>query len=131
MTGRADRRHATRGRCSTSPLQERVDLDALQRELSGLRARWSPATRRCQRALMSPAVPAAKKRAVVEALFGAGGAVSPLLGKILTLLADRDRLTLLPELAAALRAAPDGSPAGGARRAGDRGGAAGRSRSPR
>ncbi len=81
-------------------LQERVDLDVLQRELSGFVALVT-GHETLSRALMTPTVPATKKRAVVEALFARGGAVSPLLGKILTLLAERDRLTLLPELAAA------------------------------
>jgi F-type H+-transporting ATPase subunit delta len=79
---------------------ERVDLDVLQRELSGFAAMVT-GHETLSRALMSPTVPAAKKRAVVDALFASGGQVSPLLGKMLALLAERDRLTLLPELAAA------------------------------
>ena len=61
-------------------IQERVDLDVLQRELSGFVALVT-GHETLSRALMSPTVPAAKKRAVVEALFERGGAVSPLLGK--------------------------------------------------
>jgi len=81
-------------------VQERVDLDVLQRELSGFVALVN-GHETLSRALMSPTVPVAKKRAVVEELFARGGAISPLLGKTLTLLAERDRLTLLPELGAA------------------------------
>src|SRR4029078_673371 len=77
-----------------------VDLDVLQRELSGF-VGLVTGTETLSRALMSPAIPASRTRALVEALFAQGGAISPLLGKILTLLAERDRLTLLPELAAA------------------------------
>ena len=50
---------------------------------------------------MSPAVPAAKKRAVVEALFARGGRPHPDPREAAALLAERDRLALLPELAAA------------------------------
>ena len=49
------------------------------------------------------AIPAAKKRAVVEALLARGGAVAPVLSKLLMLLAASDRLTLLPDLSAAYR----------------------------
>jgi len=81
-------------------VQEGVDLDVLQRDLSGF-VSLVTGHETLSRALMSPAIPAAKKRAVVEALFARGGQVSPLLGKTVALLADRDRLTLLPELATA------------------------------
>jgi F-type H+-transporting ATPase subunit delta len=55
------------------------------------------------RVLVTPSVPAARKRAVVEALLGAVGDVSAPLAKLLLLLADRDRLVLLSEVAAAYR----------------------------
>lgn len=50
-----------------------------------------------QRALVHPTVPAAAKRAVVQQLLQRMGPASPA-GKLLLLLADRDRLVLLPEL---------------------------------
>ena len=53
--------------------------------------------------LTSPAVPAAKKRAVVQALLERAGGLPPVLVKFLLLLADRDRLTLLPDVAASYR----------------------------
>lgn len=55
------------------------------------------------RALSNPAFPVARKRAVVEALLAKAGKVMPALAKLLLLLADRDRLTLLPELSVAYR----------------------------
>jgi F-type H+-transporting ATPase subunit delta len=55
-----------------------------------------------ERALVNPAIPAARKRAVVESLLQKGG-LSPVLGRLLLLLADRDRLVVLPELLAAYR----------------------------
>jgi F-type H+-transporting ATPase subunit delta len=52
--------------------------------------------------LLNPAVPASRKRsAVAELTKGAG--LSPVLEKLLVLLAERDRLVLLPELVAAYR----------------------------
>jgi F-type H+-transporting ATPase subunit delta len=55
------------------------------------------------RVLSNPAVPAAGKRGVIEKLLARAGAVSPIVVKLLMLLADRDRLVLLPEIAAAYR----------------------------
>ena len=48
-------------------------------------------------ALLNPAVPAARKRAVVQQLFDRQPLSSPV-AKLLLLLADRDRLAVLPEL---------------------------------
>jgi F-type H+-transporting ATPase subunit delta len=81
-------------------LSERADLDAIQRELTGFDAMVA-GHQALHRALMNPSVPAAKKRAIVDALFEQGGRPQPILAKLLVLLAERDRLTLLPELAAA------------------------------
>lgn len=53
------------------------------------------------RVLYNPAIPAAQKRAIIEQLLARAGAGSPFVGKLLTLLADRDRLILLPDIAAA------------------------------
>jgi F-type H+-transporting ATPase subunit delta len=55
-----------------------------------------------QKALTNPAVPATAKRGVVENLVSRAKP-SPPLGKLMRMLADRDRLTLLPELAASYR----------------------------
>ncbi len=81
-------------------LQERADLDALHQQLTGF-AGLVTGHDALQRALMNPAVPAAQKRAIMDALFERGGRPSPVLAKLLVLLADSDRLTLVPELAAA------------------------------
>ena len=55
-----------------------------------------------QKALTSPAVPVAAKRGIVEALVSRSQP-SPVLGKLMLMLADRNRLALLPELAAVYR----------------------------
>ncbi len=49
--------------------------------------------------ISNPAVPAAKKRAMVDAILAQAGAVSDPVARTLQLLADRDRLSLVPQLA--------------------------------
>jgi F-type H+-transporting ATPase subunit delta len=46
--------------------------------------------------LGNPAIPAAKKQAVARALIERAGPISPVLSKTILMLADRDRLMLLP-----------------------------------
>ena len=53
------------------------------------------------RVLTNPAVPAPRKQKVIEALLAQAGSIAPVLGKLLVLLAARDRLVLLPEMAKA------------------------------
>ncbi len=55
------------------------------------------------RVLANPAIPAAQKRAVIDSLLQAGGMASPVVANLLRLLADRDRLGLLAEVAEAYR----------------------------
>jgi F-type H+-transporting ATPase subunit delta len=50
------------------------------------------------RVLSNPAIPVQKKRALVQELIARAGAVSPIVAKLLALLADRDRLNLLPDI---------------------------------
>jgi F0F1-type ATP synthase delta subunit len=52
----------------------------------------------------NPAIPVSKKAALVKALVARAGTSTPAVGKLLPLLADRDRLMLLPEIARAFRA---------------------------
>jgi F-type H+-transporting ATPase subunit delta len=56
------------------------------------------------RVLMNPAVPAPRKRNAIEALLAQAGPIPPALAKLLVLLASRDRMELLPELAKAYEA---------------------------
>jgi F-type H+-transporting ATPase subunit delta len=53
--------------------------------------------------LGNPAVPAARKRAVVQALLDRARGTTPVVAKLILLLADRDRLALLPDVATAYR----------------------------
>lgn len=50
------------------------------------------------RVLSNPAIPVQKKRALVQELTARAGTLSPIVVKLLALLADRDRLALLPEI---------------------------------
>ena len=51
-----------------------------------------------QKIFSNPAIPAPKKKAVVEQLMARAGSMSPVVRKLLLLLAERDRLALLPEI---------------------------------
>jgi F-type H+-transporting ATPase subunit delta len=55
------------------------------------------------RALVHPAIPAARKRAIIDTLLERSDPLTPALARTLQLLADRDRLALLPEVAEAYR----------------------------
>jgi F-type H+-transporting ATPase subunit delta len=55
------------------------------------------------RILGNPAIPMARKRAVVEQLIARAGTISPIVAKLLVLMADRDRLALIGDVAAAYR----------------------------
>lgn len=55
------------------------------------------------RVLVHPTIPPARKRATVEALIVKAGKMTPVLVKTLLLLAERDRLALLAEVAEAYR----------------------------
>jgi F-type H+-transporting ATPase subunit delta len=54
-----------------------------------------------QKIFSNPAIPAPKKKAAVEQLIAHAGSMSPIVRKLLLLLAERDRLALLPEIAVA------------------------------
>ena len=101
MTGRAAARRYARALFDVGLKEsdiERIDTDLAQ--FAGLVAR----NEALSHTLTNPAVPAAKKRGVVQALIERGGGLPPVLTKFLMLLAERDRLVLLPDVAAAYRA---------------------------
>jgi F-type H+-transporting ATPase subunit delta len=81
-------------------LKERDELSQVEEELVALRDLFTqPAI---ARVLTNPAVPAPRKRAAVaEAVERAG--VRPVVAKLLVLLAERDRLALLPDLVVSFR----------------------------
>ena len=77
------------------------DPEQVERELSAVADLYA-GNPELQKALTSPAVPVAAKRGVIEALVSRAEP-SPALGKLMLMLADRNRLALLPELAASYR----------------------------
>ena len=81
---------------------ERLDLEAINSELSGV-ATFVAGNEALQKIFANPAIPAPRKRGVIEQLL-ALSPVSPVVSRILLLLADRDRLVLLADLADAYRA---------------------------
>ena len=77
---------------------ERADLDRIHEELVGFEALLH-AYPELEHVLTSPAIPAARKRAAVGDLTRRAG-TSAIVSKLLALLAERDRLILLPDLVA-------------------------------
>jgi F-type H+-transporting ATPase subunit delta len=101
MTSRAA---ATRyARALFDVARKESDVQQAGRELSGF-SQLVAANETLARVLENPAIPAARKRAVVEQLLARGGAMSSVVTKLLLLLADRDRLAILPDLARAYEA---------------------------
>ena len=49
--------------------------------------------------LTNPAIPVARKRGVVERAARPGGSLQPAVAKLLLMLAERDRLAILPDVA--------------------------------
>jgi len=82
-------------------LKERADLDAIDRDLADFSALFE-AHPTLKKVLLNPAVPVPRKRAAVTDLTARAGSTS-IVGKLLALLAERDRLILLPELLASYR----------------------------
>lgn len=81
--------------------KEGLDLDRLERELVEF-GELVNGHAGLQRALSNPAIPASRKRAVIEQLVTLHP-VTPQVARLLTMLAERDRLTLLEALTAAFR----------------------------
>jgi F-type H+-transporting ATPase subunit delta len=79
--------------------KEHVDLSQIESELAGFAALISSHPT-LERVLLNPAVPAPKKRAAVAELTAQANLV-PVVSKLLVLLAERDRLVLLPDLLSA------------------------------
>jgi F-type H+-transporting ATPase subunit delta len=82
-------------------VKEKADVDQIEEELASfvdLFAQY-PAL---ERVFLNPVVPVPRKRAAMDALTARAG-VLPILAKLLGLLAERDRLVLVPGLLAAYR----------------------------
>ena len=81
-------------------LQQKGDLDRVGQELDAFAALVS-GNPGLTAVITNPAIPASKKRAMVDALLAQAGQVSDQVSRTLQLLADRDRLPLVPQLARA------------------------------
>jgi F-type H+-transporting ATPase subunit delta len=73
------------------------DIDQVGRDIGGF-ADLVASNDGLARALSNPAIPVQKKRAVVNDLVARAATLSPIVAKLLALLAERDRLALLPEI---------------------------------
>ena len=82
-------------------IKETADLDQIERELDSLVELFKqyPAL---AHALLNPIVPVSRKRAATAELT-AVAQLTPMVAKLIGLLADRDRLVLVPDLLAAYR----------------------------
>ena len=77
-------------------VKEKADLDRVERELASVVDLFTQHKALAQ-ALLNPVVPVQRKRAAMDALT-ARGQLLPMVSKLLGLLAERDRLVLLPDL---------------------------------
>jgi F-type H+-transporting ATPase subunit delta len=82
-------------------IKEQADLEGIERDLAAFTA-LLPDHPALAKALLNPAVPVQRKRAAVAQIVEQTRP-SPILGKLLVLLAERDRLVLLPDLLASYR----------------------------
>ena len=82
-------------------VQENTDLDAIERELAAF-VQLFASHPELEKVMLNPAVPVPRKRAAVAELAKAAKN-SPMVAKLLTLLAERDRLVLMPDLLASYR----------------------------
>jgi F-type H+-transporting ATPase subunit delta len=78
--------------------KESVDLEKIGRELDDF-GRFLKQQPVLERLLLNPAVPAPRKRGAVEEMMKLTS-FAPVVSKLLVLLADRDRLGLLPDVSA-------------------------------
>ena len=82
-------------------VKETADLDQVERELASIVDLFAQ-HKLLSQVLLNPVVPVPRKRAAMDALT-ARGQLLPMVAKLLGLLAERDRLVLLPDLLAAYR----------------------------
>src|SRR5579872_3113008 len=82
-------------------VKERADLDQIERELAAFGQLFAEYPT-LEKVMLNPAVPVSRKGAAIAELTSRIG-TSPMVTKLLVLLAERDRLVLLPDLLAAYR----------------------------
>ncbi len=82
-------------------VKERIDLEQVERDVTAF-ADLLAGNAALSHALLNPVVPVTRKRDAMSAIVARAGLVG-VVGKLLVLLAGRDRLVLLPDLVAAFR----------------------------
>jgi F-type H+-transporting ATPase subunit delta len=82
-------------------VQEKADVRQIEAQLADFAGLFTE-HRDLEHVLLNPAIPVQRKRAAVQAIVERAG-LAPILGKLLVLLAERDRLVLVPDLLAAYR----------------------------
>ena len=82
-------------------VKEKADLDQVERELASIVDLFTQ-HKTLSQVLLNPVVPVPRKRAAMDALTSRGKLL-PMVAKLLGLLAERDRLVLLPDLLNAYR----------------------------
>ena len=82
-------------------VQEKADLDAIERDLASFVQLFAEHPT-LEKVMLNPAVPVQRKRGAVVELTKAAKTTTTV-AKLLVLLADRDRLVLLPDLLASYR----------------------------
>jgi F-type H+-transporting ATPase subunit delta len=82
-------------------IKEKADLDQVERELSSVVDLFTQ-YKELSKVLLNPVVPVPRKRAAMDAVTSRGKLL-PIVSKLLGLLAERDRLVLVPDLLDAYR----------------------------
>jgi F-type H+-transporting ATPase subunit delta len=82
-------------------VHETANLDTIEQELAAFVDLFKQYPQ-LEKVMLNPAVPVQRKRAVVAELT-ARAKTSPIVAKLLTLLAERDRLVLVPDMLASYR----------------------------
>lgn len=82
-------------------LKERANLEQVERDLADMAALFD-AHATLRDVMVNPAVPAPRKRALMQELV-ARARPNPIVGRLFEMLAERDRLILLPDLLASYR----------------------------
>lgn len=82
-------------------VKEKADLQQIDDQLGGFADLFTQ-NPTLEKVMLNPAVPVPRKRAAMVELL-ALAKISPIVGKLLILLAERDRLVLVPDLVAAFR----------------------------
>lgn len=82
-------------------VKEKADLQQIDDQLGGFADLFTQ-NPTLEKVMLNPVVPVPRKRAAMVELL-ALAKISPIVGKLLILLAERDRLVLVPDLVAAFR----------------------------